>query len=256
MEMERDMEIERFARMRGSRFELDAYVAQCDELNRTTESDYGEFVTHGAVRTYLQLPLWSWVWCYTDSLSTMERWEHLLEQARLGVAKGWGGVEKRPAVSDLDWFEGLTHPRRVESLNWFTRFRFPFASQPSGLSEVLIRKSLMAQTQQQLTVAAIAIRRYQLANRSLPATLSALVPRFVASVPHDRMNGGELRYGPMADGTFVLYSVGMNLVDDGGDGSPGPINSTILLLSEGKDLVWPAPASPEEAAKFLLGARY
>lgn len=256
LEMERAMQIERFAKMRASRSELDRYVAQCDEMNRTGGPGWGAFVTHGTARSYLQLPLWRFAWCYHDTLLEIDSWHHLLEQARLGNNKAWASVENKPAVSDMEWFEDLQHPSQDESLNWFTRFRFPFSSQRSGLSEVLIRKSLMAQTQQQLTLAAIAIQRYQLANHTLPPTLSLLVPRFLPSVPRDRMGGGELHYRPLADGNFSLYSVGANLTDDGGDGAVASGGSAVLLLIEGKDFVWPMAATPKQAAQFLLRARY
>ncbi|MBI3870834.1 MAG: hypothetical protein HY299_20075 [Verrucomicrobia bacterium] len=114
----------------------------------------------------------------------------------------------------------------------------------------------MAQTQQQLTLTAIAIQRYQLANHRLTPTLSSLVPRFLSSMPRDRMDGGELHYRPLADGTFSLYSVGINLTDDGGDESAGSADSPMLLLGEGKDFVWPMAASPKQAAELLLRARY
>ncbi|MBI3870835.1 MAG: hypothetical protein HY299_20080 [Verrucomicrobia bacterium] len=81
VEMERTMQIDRFAKMRASRSELDSYVAQCDEMNRTAGSGFGAFVTHGAVRSYLQLPLWRFAWCYHDTLLVIDSWQHFLEQA-------------------------------------------------------------------------------------------------------------------------------------------------------------------------------
>jgi hypothetical protein len=44
--------------------------------------------------------------------------------------------------------------------------------------------------------------------------------RFVPEVPRDWMNGAPLRYRPNDDGTFTLYSVGMDRKDDGGDPTP------------------------------------
>jgi hypothetical protein len=53
-----------------------------------------------------------------------------------------------------------------------------------------------------------------------------LTPRFMATLPHDIINGQPLKYRRTASGKFVLYSVGWNEKDDGGvtvtkkDGSP------------------------------------
>ena len=70
------------------------------------------------------------------------------------------------------------------------------------------------------------------------------------------MGGGELHYQPLADGRYSLYSVGINIRDDGGDGSSGSVDSPMLLLNEGKDFVWPMAASAKQAAEFLLRSRY
>jgi len=45
--------------------------------------------------------------------------------------------------------------------------------------------------------------------------LDALVPQFLSRVPHDVIDGQPLRYHRTAD-QFVLYSVGWNERDDGG----------------------------------------
>jgi len=47
------------------------------------------------------------------------------------------------------------------------------------------------------------------------------------------------------NGTFVLYSIGDDGVDDGGD--PASRTSTRSVgWDRGRDYVWPAPASEEE----------
>jgi len=64
---------------------------------------------------------------------------------------------------------------------------------------------------------ACALERYRLANGQLPDTLAALVPRFLDQVPPDVLDGQPLRYHPKPDGSYVLYSVGWNKTDDGGE---------------------------------------
>jgi type II secretory pathway pseudopilin PulG len=74
-----------------------------------------------------------------------------------------------------------------------------------------------AQARQQAAVAAVAIERYQRAHAGeLPATLEALVPEFVATVPTDPFDGQPLRFQPTEEG-YRVYSLGRNQQDDGGD---------------------------------------
>jgi hypothetical protein len=77
--------------------------------------------------------------------------------------------------------------------------------------ENLARKVLNVEAARQLTVTAIALRRFQLKHGVLPEKLSKLTPEFIASVPLDPVDGQSLRYRRNADGSFTLYSIG----DDG-----------------------------------------
>jgi len=73
-----------------------------------------------------------------------------------------------------------------------------------------------AQTAVDLATLACALERYRLANGEFPATLAALVPQFVARLPHDIITGEPLKYRRTDGGGFLLYSVGFNKTDDGG----------------------------------------
>lgn len=64
---------------------------------------------------------------------------------------------------------------------------------------------------------ACAIERYRLASGHLPERLDALVPNHLAKLPDDVMDGLPLRYKTTGDGKFVLYSIGWNGTDDGGE---------------------------------------
>ncbi len=67
------------------------------------------------------------------------------------------------------------------------------------------------------------------------------------------MDGQPLRYRPNADGTFLLYSVGENGKDDGGDPSleKGVTGSSFYWQNpKALDWVWPQPATPEEVQSF------
>ena len=83
--------------------------------------------------------------------------------------------------------------------------------------ENAVRKSGRMQTYVDSARVACALDRYRLANGRLPDTLEALAPRFIAAVPNDVIDGKPLRYRPAASGGYLLYSIGWNQTDDGGE---------------------------------------
>jgi hypothetical protein len=95
-----------------------------------------------------------------------------------------------------------------------------------------------AQTVVHLATLACALERHRLSTGSHPETLDALVPGFVAQLPHDILNGKPLIYRRTTNG-FTLYSVGGNQVDDGGRPGSRPLRdgSSLPRFGEG-DWVW------------------
>lgn len=67
---------------------------------------------------------------------------------------------------------------------------------------------------------ACALERHRLATGQFPETLAALTPRYIARVPNDVASGAPLKYRRIERGGFLLYSVGWNLTDEGGEPSP------------------------------------
>ena len=70
-----------------------------------------------------------------------------------------------------------------------------------------------------------ALERYRLGE--YPETLDALIPRFAETIPHDIIGGQQLHYRRMSGGKYLLYSVGWNQTDDGGQESPKDENGSI-----------------------------
>jgi hypothetical protein len=104
----------------------------------------------------------------------------------------------------------------------------------------LPQQTARAQTEVDLAMLACALERYRLAERQYPEELSALVPRFVAVLPHDIINGQPLKYRRMDNGRFILYSVGWNEKDDGGAVGMTKGKSPRQDVLEG-DWVWQYP---------------
>lgn len=80
------------------------------------------------------------------------------------------------------------------------------------------------------------LERYHLAHGNYPATLDTLLPQFIERLPHDIIGSQPLVYRPTADGKFLLYSVGWNEKDDGGQESPSNHNGGIDFTRG--DWVW------------------
>lgn len=86
---------------------------------------------------------------------------------------------------------------------------------------------------------ACALERYRLAHGQYPQALDALSPQFITKLPHDVINGQPLKYRRVEDGGFILYSVGWNQADDGGETSR---NKEGRLNDREGDWVWRYPA--------------
>ena len=83
---------------------------------------------------------------------------------------------------------------------------------------------------------ACALERCRLARGAFPQALTELTPDFLATLPAEIVSGKPYHYRRTEDGSFVLYSVGLDLRDDG-----GIIN--LKKPSKGQaDWVWQYPA--------------
>ncbi|HTR41000.1 MAG TPA: hypothetical protein VMH87_05245 [Pseudomonadales bacterium] len=97
------------------------------------------------------------------------------------------------------------------------------------------------QTQVNEAQIACALERYHLAYGQYPDTLDALVPQFMQTIPHDVIGGGPLHYRRTDDGKFLLYSIGWNETDDGGQPLPQVKHSNPTDYTKG-DWIWPVTA--------------
>ena len=109
-----------------------------------------------------------------------------------------------------------------------------------------------AEMARKMLITAIALKRYQLQQGKYPEQLADLVPQFLHEAPMDVMDGKSLRYKLRPDGDYLLYSVGEDGVDDGGDATlPG--NGTPNRSAQwwkGRDAVWPRAATAAEVEKY------
>jgi len=117
----------------------------------------------------------------------------------------------------------------------------------SGMALDLARIAY-AQTAVQQAMTACALERYRLARGRFPEKLDELVPQYLAAVPKDVIDGQPLRYRREGAKGFVLYSIGWNMKDDGGEVAWMKTffaNETPRLDDKAGDWVWRSqPAAP------------
>jgi hypothetical protein len=103
---------------------------------------------------------------------------------------------------------------------------------------------VQSEAARQLLLADIAIQRFKLRhNGAVPRTLRELTPEFLSPTSgHDLFGAGDLKYRPNPDGTYLLYSVGMDGVDGGGDNSvtEDKVGGDKRRFWDSRDMVWPS----------------
>jgi hypothetical protein len=136
-------------------------------------------------------------------------------------------------IHAVDTANQLISPRAVNHVMDDMDTSFGHASPYSYIAAIMIPNFIKAwqtaarnQTLVNEGQIACALERYRLAHREYPETLDALVPQFIEKLPHDIIGGPPsqgsgaasqpLHYRRTDDGKFLLYSVGWNEKDDGG----------------------------------------
>jgi hypothetical protein len=184
--------------------------------------------------------VWRFAWLDQDERRYLDFMQRLLAISRAAETnKSFAALE--PAINRL----------REDSVpeSFYDKLRYSTPDTPFTLSNV-ISKSIRSETERSLVICAVALKRYALRYGAPPASLDALVPEFLSSVPIDYMDGKPIKYRLDTGGAFVLYSVGADGKDDGGDSALLPEKTNLRMPWDRKDWVWPAPALPEEVAAY------
>jgi hypothetical protein len=121
------------------------------------------------------------------------------------------------------------------------RYRYLFSMMSIPNFSRAAQNAIRGETERRLTVAVLALTRFQMRHGKFPSRLNELVPEFLAAEPYDPMSGKGLVYRLKPDGSFVLYSVGEDGIDNGGDATPTAGKKPGFW--DGLDAVWPAAAA-------------
>jgi hypothetical protein len=203
------------------------------------------------LRTQTKIFQWRYWWSYPDELRYLQGYQTILAAARSAAAHEniHAAITNQQAA-----LAALQIPDQSNDAFFFSPesdFHYLLSQTVDDLSNVPTRV-MNAEAARQITITAIALQRCKLATGRYPDRLADLVPTFLATVPPDPVDGQPLRYRPQPDGTYLLYSIGENAVDDGGnpalDGQVST-NGTPTTTSyywqnhHALDWVWPQPAS-------------
>ena len=180
-------------------------------------------------------------------------------------------VEIRNAIPATNWLQMRALPGVTSPTPFVSKFRSRIQSmlnvREMGTSMgrggiTLIARAAESESRRRILVTALALERYRLRHGAYPQTLSSLAPEFLPSVPVDFMDGQPLRYRLTDDGHFILYSVGLDATDNGGEMPPHEISSrrspmgSPRMSASDTDIVWPRPASTEEVEAVLQQEKY
>jgi len=234
---------------RNSNSELQSYFNLMEQFADHDQKD----TVFDKFKIKFKVSMWRHWWSYPDELRVLKGDQVLLETAR-SVETNYSFLTAR--LQQEDQLQTLFITTNEETV-WFSNpkemdMHLMLSASLRGLSAVF-NKVMRVEVARQAVVTAIALKRYQLKHGDYPPNLNSLVPEFLTSVSLDPVDGKPLRYRPNADGTFVLYSIGENGKDDGGNPSleKGVESSNLNWQNpHALDWVWPQPATAEEVQKY------
>jgi len=235
------------ARWRRSSSEIQDYLSQgAGGKSEPEDSIYSE------LGTKIKIFQWQCWWSYSDELRRLKVTDLFVETAR-SLQTNYAFLPAIQRQTNLmQHIIGMKNKVGASIKSDRVDPHFILSSSIGSLGLILDRV-MRAEAAKQTVVAAIALKRYQIKNGNYPSELNSLAPEFIPAVPLDPADGQPLRYRGNADGTFLLYSIGENGLDNGGD-------PTVAKGADGKNLqwlnpraldwVWPQPATEAEIQAY------
>lgn len=190
---------------------------------------------------------------YEDERALMLYYRDRELQLRRAVQSGdWIEMRQLPGVTNLVQFASK-YASSMQCLYNTRQLMLAWCAYQSG-GHPYLGQAAEAEARRRLMVSAIALERYRGRYGSYPSDLQALVPEFLPRPPLDFMDGKPLRYRLSSDGHFVLYSVGLDCVDNGGKmpsaGHWQDQGGLPMQIKSDTDVVWPRPGSEAEAERL------
>jgi len=250
LQMERAMQQRLLGRMRESSVEFRRLTSGFAPAGTPASSNLleraGNFVLYKGRET-----AWNYAWAYPDELRALKGFQVLID-----------GV--RSAQAGSSWFEITNRTERQLNELGFNKVSPEDLSGLFGSGEFNIRTFLSTsvlslrnginriegtEIVRSLAVTAIALQRFRLRHGQFPEDLAALAPELLPSIPPDPVDGKPLRYRHNPEGPWLLYSIGTDGIDDGGNSNP-PTPTKGFSWQLGRDWVWPQAATREEIESY------
>jgi hypothetical protein len=169
-------------------------------------------------------------------------------------AGSWLTMRELPGATNLAAFQS----RHSSTFSAFSSTRqillATMMNRSPGGGRTSLARAADAEARRRIIVTAVALERYRVKHGTYPKKLAQLVPEFLGAELMDFMDGNPLRHRVTEDQSYVLYSVGLDCVDDGGVSrelvQDGPMFAAMAERTVERDLVWPRAASAMEITAF------
>ncbi len=229
-----------------------AWIDRYADIHKSFGSKPAELDTanwKGRWRKWIFHPTWSYAWRAQEELDHLKYSQQDLNNLREAVQRGsWVYLQERDAKLRANYRRPPAAWRFYGSLplhdSLSELIRPPRAEQPESPYPNFSKAGFVTAknlTRHEMVKTVIALKRHQLREGQLPRDLAALVPACLDAVPRDLVDGQPLRYRLNPDGSFVLYSIGENARDEGGNSHPSESGETQRRPDawSGRDWVWP-----------------
>ena len=134
-----------------------------------------------------------------------------VELRNAAKAPTWADMQQLPGVTNSVLFRSRS-PSLLAAMMNLKETGFGAQRRKSAF----LGRAAQAEALRRVLITAIALERYRGKLGSYPKTLTELTPSFLPTPLRDFMNGQPLCYRRTDDGHFLLYSVGLDGVDNGG----------------------------------------
>jgi len=161
--------------------------------------------------------------------------------------KSWVEMRQLPGVTN-DIFFISRFSRVYSGAQAAIRLRHT-ASAFLGQRTGLLASAAEAEARRRVILTAIAVERFHVRHGAYPKSVAELAPKLVKTTPTDFIDGQPLRYSLTGNGHFLLYSIGLGCIDDGGK-MPSSRHGRFAMPQSPRgggaapqsDIVWPVPA--------------
>lgn len=170
-----------------------------------------------------------------------------VEMRQASQASNWVQMRSMPGVTNAPRFES-EYPHSPVQMSLNMR-EIGIGMQRRGTT--FLGRIVETEARREIIITAIALERYRGKHGAYPESLRGLSPEFLKTPPVDFMDGQPLRFRLTGTNQFILYSVGLDCIDNGGQ-LPKSGREALAQPFDSEnpfgpptpaDLVWPSPAS-------------